>query len=98
MAALEIKQYIGEETFRKAQETKWWALARFVDQLIYNGTTKDTDPPSSEKRFQTTARTYVGEMKDSIKILGRDGRYIDTEKGLRELMHECERMAVKEVT
>lgn len=92
---MDIKKYIGDDTLKRAQKTKWWALARFVDQLIYNGTTK-TEGFSS--KFETSGKTYVGDMEEHITILGRDGRYIDAEKGLREVMHECERMAVKEVT
>lgn len=98
------QDFIGPSTLEKMRQTKWYALARFIDELLYAGKVQEINVkgqpyPKDWKRFVTSERIYVGEkIPEHIVILGRDGAYLDTEKALRELMHECERMAVKEVT
>ena len=84
--SMDIRNYLGDETLKKAEKTKWWLLARFLDRLIYDGKAQDH-------------RVYVGsEHPPHVKVMGLQDGYIDANKGLRDLMHECERMAVKEVT
>jgi len=93
------KDYLGDATLEKMKGTKWYVLANFIGELLYNG--NDAPDPSypSTKRFVTSERVYVGEKVPAyIKIPGHEGSYLDTEKGLLEIMHECERMAIKEVT
>ena len=94
------KDYLGDATLEKMRQTKWYVLARFIDQLLYDGRTELRDPKNTYSMgFRTSEKAYVGEkVPTHVKILGLDGPYINTEKGLRELMHECERMAIKEVT
>ena len=93
------KDYLGEATLAKMKRTKWHALARFVDQLLYDGRVECDPKFPTSKHFRTVERAYVGEGVEKYHhILGHEGSYIETEKGLRELMHECERMAIKEVT
>ena len=58
---------------------------------------KDGDPDYTRK-FIVSARLYVSGMAKDVKWDGRDGEHCDVQKTLRELVHECERMAVKEVT
>ena len=93
--------YLGDATLEKMKLSKWYALARFIDQILYDGRTELRDPKNEHSKcFRTSARAYVGDgtVKPGMKILGHEGAYIDTEKGLREVMLECERMAIKEVT
>ncbi len=94
------EEYLGNETLEKMRQSKWYALARFIDQLLYDGRTELRDPKNTYSTcFRTSEKAYVGEkVPPHVKILGLEGSYINTEKGLRELMHECERMAIKEVT
>lgn len=97
---MNIQDYVGPETMKRMQRTKWFALARFLEELLYNGTEglRDQTNPHS-KCFQTTEKAYVGDIvPPGVAILGHEGSYINTAKGLRELVHECERMALKEVT
>lgn len=93
-------EYLGDQTLEKMRKTKWYVLARFIDQLLYDGRVELRDPKNEHSKcFRTTEKAYMGDkIPDWIKVLGHEGAYIDTEKGLREVMHECERMAVKEVT
>ncbi len=94
-------EYLGDATFEKMKKTKWYALARFIDELLYAGSVREVDVGGlKSKRFVSSERVYMGNgrMADWVKILGKDGDYLDTEKALREVMLECERMAVKEVT
>ncbi len=93
-------EYLGEATLEKMKLTKWYVLARFIDQILYDGRTELRDPKNTFSTcFRTSEKAYVGEkVPPYVKVLGHEGAYINTEKGLRELMHECERMAVKEVT
>lgn len=100
---MKVEDYVGPATLEKMKQTKWYALARFIDELLYDGKVAEVtftgqSYPKDWKRFVTSDRIYVGKTPEHIKIAGRDGEYFDTEKALRELMHECERMAVKEVT
>lgn len=93
--------YLGSATLARMRKTKWYVLARFIDQLLYDGRTELRDPSNKHSAcFRTSERAYLGEtgVPDGVKILGHEGSYIKTEQGLRELMHECERMAIKEVT
>jgi len=106
------EDYVGQETLRRMQQTKWWMLARFLDQLLYNGSVvltegypqqivhhpKDKDKLTHNRKFMVGTPIYVGEFPEYLTCLGRDGKQFDVEKTLRELMHECERMAMKEVT
>lgn len=93
-------EYLGDATLTKMRQTKWYVLARFIDQLLYDGRTELRDPKNEHSTcFRTSAKPYMGEKVPAhVKILGHEGSYISAEKGLRELMHECERMAIKEVT
>jgi hypothetical protein len=93
-------EYLGAATLKKMKQNKWYVLARFIDQLLYDGRTGLRDPTNPHTMgFLTSEKVYVGEAVPAhVKILGHEGAYINTERGLRELMHECERMAIREVT
>lgn len=82
------------------KRTKWYALARFLDQILYNATVKLEGSDNHTRRFMTCEKAFVGQniVPEGVHILGHEGCYIDVAKGLRELANECERMAIKEVT
>lgn len=100
MNGVNIKDYVGPETMKRMQKTKWYALARFLDDILYNGRDALRDPKNPHSTcFQTSNEVFVGDaVPAGVVILGHEGSYINTAKGLRELAHECERMALKEVT
>lgn len=108
--------YLGDTTMAKVKTTKWWLLARFLDDVLDGGgdvhtegstgseygydkirKPKDGDPDYARK-FIVGAQRYVSGSPEHIRFEGRDGDKYDVAKTLRELMHECERMAVKEST
>ena len=97
---MDPKSYLGDATLEKMRKTKWYVLARFIDQLLYDGRVELRDPLNKYSQcYRTSEKAYVGEkVPAGVSILGHEGSYIETEKGLRELMLECERMAIKEVT
>lgn len=97
------EDYLSKRALENAQKTKWWLLARFIDRILYDGDVRDVSlvPESSltAKQFTTSEKIYIGDdFSEHIKCFGREGAYVETRKGLRELMHECERMAIKEST
>ncbi len=94
-------EFLGDATIEKMKKTKWYVLARFIDQLIYDGRVELRDPKNEHSKcFRTSAKPYIGQdtVPTWIKVPGHEGAYIEVEQGLREVMHELERMAVKEVT
>lgn len=93
-------EYLGVETLEKMKRTKWYALARMLEDMLYNGRVAPDPDRHNDPRFITPEKAYVGEktVQPWVKIMGHEGAYIDVQKGLRELVHECERMAIKEVT
>lgn len=91
------EDFIGESTMRKVRDTKWWALARFLDEVLYNGHVETAEGRVTPE-FKTPAKAHVSTAAEHVKVLGREGASFDVEKTLRELMHECERMAIKEST
>ncbi len=99
------EDYLGNATIKRMRETKWYAMAHFINELLYNGSVQDTPAytgaTTTVKRFVAQERVYVGDeasFPTRLSIMGRDGAYLDTVKALRDLSHECERMAMKEVT
>lgn len=96
------EDYVGDETLRRMQKTKWYAFAQFLEQFLYDGGVQDvpysSDPKTTFKRFVSGERIFVSGVPEHIDILGRDKDYFETTKALRALAHECERMAMKEVT
>lgn len=68
----------------RVKATRWYIFAQIIDQALYSGRILDT--------------TMSMSMPSGINILGVDGNQVDTRKALRDLMHECERMALVEAT
>ncbi len=98
---MRVEDYVGPSTLERMKRTKWYALARFLNEVLYNGDVKLEDPKNEyTRRFMTSEKAYVGEgvVPAGAHILGHEGAYIEVAKGLRELANECERMALKEVT
>lgn len=113
----DVRDMIGPETLKRAQATKWWMLARALDEILYGGGTvhaeskgtggewlirkpKDDDQ-SYNRRFFGPARVFIRATENwpiHAKRLDADGSELDVERVLRELMHECERLAVREVS
>ena len=96
------ENYLGDETLKSMKKTKWYVFARLIDQMLYAGTTR-TEHQS--ERFVTPTRVYLSDMPSGLVILGKEdhpadknGASLDVPKALRELSHECVRMAIKEVT
>lgn len=113
---MKVEDYVGERTIERMKQTKWYALARFLEEMLYSGgdihaegsggselgyerlrKPKEGDPDYARK-FIVTAKLYTSGIAKDVKWNGRDGDYCDVQKTLRELAHECERMALKEVT
>ncbi len=90
--------YLGDATLEKMKGTKWYVLARMLEDLLYNSSIEEDIRHPSIRKFVAPNKAYVGIVPNYIHIMGHEGSYVETEKGLRELVHECERMAVKEVT
>lgn len=97
---------LGERTKERLKSNRTWLLARFIDQLIYEGTTAiyfaadANDKPGTHgyERFATSAAGYNCErLADVLRIPHEKGR-LKSEVVLRHVMHELERIAVKEVT
>jgi hypothetical protein len=111
--AIKVKDYAGPETLKKMQQTKWMALANALGQILYSGHAVDTHylpsgglqilmkgaapALSPGKHFIVGVRQYIGSDAPA-QFDGRDDAYCDVEKTLRTLMHECERMAMREST
>jgi len=116
MKEIKIEDYVGPTTMARMKQTKWYALSRFLGEMLYSGgdvyaegssgsplgyerlrAPKEGDPDYARK-FIVSARLHVSGIPVHIPILGREGDTLDVQKGLRELLLECERMALKEVT
>ena len=86
-------EYLGERTIRKMAYTKWFAYARFIDDILYNRAETD------EIHLQIPRKVYLGEKANKVELaMDGDKPYWVTEKALRELMDELEGLALKEVT
>lgn len=62
-------------------------LLHFVDSIVYNvtethETSFDSTPLIYYNKFECPERIYVGNFPKHTNVLGRDGAYIETTKGL----------------
>jgi hypothetical protein len=80
----EVRKFLGSKTAERMKATKWWAYARIIDHALYDGDIADKKKGLS--------------MPAGIDIPGIDGASVDLCRVMRELAHECERMALLEVT
>jgi hypothetical protein len=98
------QQYIGKGTLERARKTKLYALSCAVDAILYDASPCDvilgsTVTQSSVHRTNVLvieAQKYIGD--GGVGFFGRDGRYFDVRKALRDVQMELERMALLEAT
>lgn len=82
--AQDVTALLGPKTVERMKQTKWYAFARILDHCLYYG--------GIENKTKD-----VFDLPD-VEIPGIDGNSVDLGRVMRELQHECERMALLEVT
>ena len=95
--------YLGPNTLARVKDTKMYMLAHFLDQLLYAATEENRRDAHGKKIdgswvFQTVDKAYIGPFPKHLDCIGREGEYVRTAEGLREIMHVLEMLAIKEVT
>lgn len=80
----DIEKFLGSKTIEAMHRTKWWAFARIIDHCLYYGGIED--------------KTKNIHGMPAIGLPGVEGQTVDLRRAMRELQHDCEMMALKEVT
>lgn len=83
--------FLGQNTIKRMQETRWFAFAKFIDELRYNMSELDKD------HLQICSEVYLGTNAIKLGALDKSAR-VNTDKTLIELRDELEGLAIKEVT
>lgn len=84
MSVQEALELLHPNAAERVKATRWYAFAAILDNALYNGCITDS--------------TMHLSMPSGAGILGVEGNRVDLRKALRDLMHECERMALVEAT
>ena len=82
---------LGKTTIERMKGTRWFAFAKFIDELRYNMVDID------KEHLKICSEVYVG---DNAKKLGcsSPSNRVNTDKILIELRDELEGLAIREVT
>lgn len=80
----DVEKFLGSKTIQNMKKTQWYTFARIIDHCLYHG--------GIESKTKD-----VFDLPD-IEMPGIEGNKVDLARVMRELQHECERMALLEVT
>jgi hypothetical protein len=85
MNADEVMKFLGSKTRKDMEQTRWYAFARIIEHCLYYG------------GIERKTRDVFG-LPDNVVLPGVEGNKVDLARVMRELQHECDRMALLEAT
>ena len=88
------KKYIGSKTIERMAERPVFQYARFLDEILYNA----YDINEDEDHLRIPSKVFAKGITAFGKDVRIDESYVDTMKGIREIISELEGIALKEVT
>jgi hypothetical protein len=99
----DIRDFLGKSGFQRATRTRYYALAQFIDALLYGMSPLSEWPGASkalahDDKLVCGKKIYVSGVDPHIKMDGRDKDYYETVKVLREIGKLLERLAALEAT
>ena len=87
----DIEKFLGSKIVEEMRKTKWYAFARVIDHCLYYGGIED-------KTFHPIFGYPNGVDIPGVRLGEHRNTQVDLRRVMRELQHECERMALLEAT
>lgn len=87
-------RYIGNKTIDRMSEQRIFHYARFIEEILYN----TYDIKEDKDHIRIPSKIFAKGLTAFGKDVRIDESYVDTMKGLREIISELEGIALKEVT
>lgn len=81
----DVTKFLGSKAVADMKKTRWYAYARIIDHCLYYG------------GIENQTKDVFG-YPEAVILSGVEGSKVDLRRVMRELQHECERMALLEAT